>query len=438
MFSKKVVLLASVAFALTSIRAAHANEDLLFPSNEPFSANALVEAALARNPGLDAVRAAVEAAEAKIEPAGSLDDPMLSLTAAPNTFDTSLGSRGQIQFSQAFPWWGTLDAREDVAQANAEAVEQDVESLKLKLIAVAQSAYADWHYIHRALDVNARTQTLLTELREVAKARYAAGRAIQQDVLQAEVERTLLRQQALELKRERTSIQARINALLNRSPDTPLPPPETLVSDIDLPALAVLEAFALEHHPMVQQVEFRQRAARASVAVAEKERYPEFQLMAGYNGIMDPVEKRAVIGVSISIPFNQSKRDAEIDGARAQVRRAGYALEDLQATLAGDLTAAYAAVEEARASLQLYRDELLPLARNTLAVARSDYGAGKGDFLNVITAERYLLETELRLVRTEAVVFQRLAELGQLTGTAFPFEFPLSPPGFETEVINHD
>ncbi|MBW3566466.1 MAG: TolC family protein [Proteobacteria bacterium] len=438
MFSKKSVLLAYVAFALAGSFAAHAEEETLFPLDQPFRAEALVKAALERNPGLEEVRAAVEAVEAEIEPAGSLDDPMLSLNVAPNTFGSALGAREQVQLSQAFPWWGTLDAREDVARANALAVEQDVESLKLQLIEAAQSAFADWHYIHRALDVNARTQALLTDLREVAKARYAAGRAIQQDVLQADVERTLLRQQALELKKERTTIKARINALLNRSPGTPLPPPETLTLDVELPPLAALEAFARERHPMVEQLEFRQRAASANVTVAEKESYPEFRVMAGYNELMDPSEKRAIVGVSLSVPLNRSKYREQIRGARAQLRRTGYALEDLQSTLASDIAAAYAGVEEARQSFQLYRDELLPLANNTLAVARSDYGAGKGNFLNVITAERYLLETELRLVRTEAVVFQRLAELGRLAGTSFPFELPLSSSEFETEVINHD
>ncbi len=425
-------------FALAGSFAAHANEELLFAPDEVFSAKALVEAALARNPGLDEVRAAVEAAESKVVPAGSLNDPMLSFTVAPNTFDTAMGTRGQIQVSQAFPWWGMLDAREDAARAKAKAAAQDVASLKLRLIAAVQGAYADWHYVHRALNINERSQALLTDLREVAKARYAAGRAIQQDVLQADVERTLLKQQVLELERQRTSIKARVNALLNRSPSAALPPPEDLATDTRLPPLPVLETLALENHPMVQRLQYRQRAARANVTVAEKERYPEFKVMAGYNGIMDPVEKRAMIGVSISIPFDQSKRDAEVDGARAQVRRTEYALEDLQATLAGNLAAAYAAVEEARASLRLYRDELLPLANNTLAVARSDYGAGKGDFLNVIAAERNLLDTELRLARTEAMVFQRLAELGRLAGTGFPFEIPSSTTEFETEVINHD
>lgn len=437
MFSRELVFTACAVFSLSSSFAARAGEETLFPVDRPLTSRALVDAALKRNPGLDAIRAATEAAEAGIEPAGSLDDPMLGFTAAPATFGTALGSRGQVQLSQALPWWGTLDAREDAARANAEAVEQDAEALKLKLIAAAQKAFADWHYIHEALAVNERTQALLAELREVARARYAAGRAIQQDVLQADIERTLLRQQALELRKQRTSVQARINALLNRSPGIALPRPASMPSGVRLPPLPLLEAFALEHHPMVQQLRFRQRAADANVTVAEKERYPEFRVMAGYNSIMDPVQKRAMIGLSMSIPLGQDKYRAEISGARAELRRTGYALEDLKARLASDLAVAYAAVEEARASLALYRDELLPLAESALAVARTDYGAGKGDFLNVITAERYLLETELRFVRTEASVFQRLAELGRLTGTAFPFELPADAE-FGFEVNNHD
>lgn len=436
MFPKKLVLLAIAAFALMGSFAAHAGEKVLFPVDQPLGSQALVAAVLERNASLDEIRAAVEAAEAEIESAGSLEDPMLSFSVAPNTFGSALGTREQVQISQALPWWGTLDAREDVARFNAKAIEQDVESLHLQLIATAQSAYADWHYVHRALAVNERAQALLADVREVAKARYAAGRAIQQDVLQADVERTLLRQQAFEIERERTSVQARINALLNRSPGTPLPPPGTLIEADRLPPLSALEGFALEHHPMVERLQFRQRAADANITAAEKESYPEFRLMAGYNDLMDPAEKRAMIGVSINVPLDRSKYRAQVRGARAQMQRTEYALRDLRAELAGDIAAAYAGVEEARQSLTLYRGELLPLATNTLAVARSDYGAGGGDFLNVITAERYLLETELRLVRTEAEVFQRLAELGRLAGTAFPFKLPLSPSEFEPEVID--
>lgn len=389
---------------------------------EPLDPDALAEAVLARNPGLEAMRAAVAEAAARIEPAGSLDDPMLSFAVAPNTFDSQLGGRGQVQISQALPWWGTLDAREAAARAGADAATEDLESLALRLRAAAQSAFADWRYIHRAIAVNEHHQALFAELREVAKAHYAAGRAPQQDVLQADVERTVLRQQALELAQQRTAIQARINALLNRPASTPVPLPGPLPAATDLPPLTVLESFALEQHPSVRQLQFDQSAASARVTLAEKARLPEFRLTAGYNSLWENQDLRSMVGVSINIPLDQGKRSAEVNGARARVRRTEQALADRRAQLSSELAAAYAAVDEARRSLALYRDELVPLADATLGVAQSDYAGGEGDFLYVITAERRRLTTELGLARTAAQLFKRLAELGRLAGTSYPID----------------
>lgn len=434
-------LLATVcaAWFLTGARAA-ADEfpPPVPPAGENLTADWLVAAVLERNAGLAAMRAAAEAAESRIEPAGSLPDPMLSLNAAPNTFGTPLGSRGQIQVSQELPWWGTLDAREREARAGAAVAAQDTQSLRLFLAAQTRHAYADWHYIHQALTVNRRMQELLGELREVARTRYAAGRALQQDVLQADVERTMLRQQALELERERIATRARINALLNRNPAASLPPPGRLDTSAALPSRESLAVQALQRHPKIRQAEFRQQAADARVELAKKSAWPQFRLMAGYNGVMDPVEKRAVVGVALSIPLGQEKYDAGIRGARAERRHADYALQDLKAELSAELSAAYAAVVEARDSLALYRDELLPLARHSLDVARADYGAGRGDFLTVIAAERSLLDTGLRLARAEALLYRRLAELGRLAGTGYPFAVPSPAAVSDSEAIHHD
>ena len=81
---------------------------------------------------------------------------------------------------------------------------------------------------------------LLAELTRVAETRYAAGRALQQDVLQVEVETVLLQERQLELEHDRISLRARINALLNRDPADPLPPPAAIAPPESLPAIQQL------------------------------------------------------------------------------------------------------------------------------------------------------------------------------------------------------
>ncbi|MDE2052351.1 MAG: TolC family protein [Gammaproteobacteria bacterium] len=388
------------------------SEELL---RAPLTAKAFTQAVLAHNASLEGMREAVVAAVAKVRPAGSLDDPMLSVSAAPRTFGTAGGPSGEVEVSQSFPWWGTLNARREVARANAEAVGQDFDALRLRLASLARGAFADWLYVHRALEINVANQSVLTELRNVARVRYTTGQAPQEDVLQADVERTMLKQQRLEWERDLTTAQARMNALLDRSPQAEIPAPGELPAPSALPAEEILAERALAH-PQLEELAAEERAAEAQQQLAEKERFPKFGVSAGYNSMWTDPAMRPMVGLSITVPIDQGKYRAAIDAAHAEARRAASTLEDQRASLLADLSADYAAVQEAQQSVALYRDELVPLARSTLDVARAEYGSGRGDFLNVLTAEQHRLDTELALARTQSQYFRALAELDRASG----------------------
>jgi len=380
----------------------------------PLTAEAFTEAVITRNASLEAMRQAVVAATARIKPAGALADPMLSVSAAPRTFGSSTGAMGDIEISQALPWWGTLDARTEVARAEAEAASHDAEALRLQVAALARGAFSDWVFVHRALEINDLNQAVLGELRNIARVRYATGSAPQQDVLQADVARTMLRQQRLELERQRTVIQSRMNALLDRRPQELLGQPAELPDVMTLPAEERLAEHALTH-PHLRELQAEESAAEAREHLEEKERFPKFGVSVGYNNMWSDPAQRPMVGLSITLPIDQEKYRSAIDAARAQARRSASALEDQRASVLADLAAAYASTREAAQSLALYHDELVPLARTTLEVTRSEYASGRGDFLNVLTAEQHRLDTELGLARMQSEYYQRLAQLNQVS-----------------------
>jgi outer membrane protein TolC len=381
----------------------------------PLTPEAFTEVVLAHNASLEAMRQSVVAAVARVTPAGKLDDPMLSVSAAPRTFGTTGGPNGDVEVSQSLPWWGTLDARKEAARAEAEAASQDFAGLRLRLAALARGAFADWVYIQHALEVNSANQALLTELRNVARIRYTTGQAPQADVLQADVERAMLKQQRLEWERERAVVQARMNALLDRAPQMAIPEPSALPETITLPAEEMLAEHALGH-PRLEELAAQQRAAEARQTLAEKERYPKFGVSTGYNNMWADPAMRPTVGLSFTVPLDQGKYRAQIDATRAEARRSASTLEDERASVLADLSAAYAMARESAQSIALYRDELVPLARSTLEVTRSEYGTGRGDFLNVLTAERHRLDTELGLARAQSEYYRALAELDQASG----------------------
>jgi len=66
--------------------------------------------------------------------------------------------------------------------------------------------------------------------------------------------------------------------------------------------------------------------------------------------------------------------------------------------------------------LALYRQKLLPLAAENLQAAQTDYEAGAGDFLTLLSAEQNLLRTELTATQARADYYRRLAMLEYSAG----------------------
>lgn len=381
------------------------------------TADDLVRRVLEANPGLAAAEAATEAAFHRVKPAASLDDPILGYGVAPLTASADRSLNQRIEFSQRLPWPGTLAAREAAAQHDARATGADQQALVLDLVASARFAHAEWRYVAEALRVHHETRELLDDLVAVAETRYAAGRALKQDALHAALERARLDKHELQLRREQATILARINALLDRSPDAALPDAAPIRLEPPVAPLAELEDMALAAHPELRRLDALIAAGESRVTLAQKAFRPDFQVGVGYNSLWDPVDKRPILGVSINIPLYRGKRQAELDRARAEVRRASFALADRRAALLADLAAARSRVVEARDAVALYDKQLLPLADEYLSAALADYRSGDGAFLNVVTAEQRKLDAELAYTRTLSDYSRSLAEMRRWTGS---------------------
>ena len=389
------------------------------------TADDLVSQVLEANPGLAAIEAAAEAAAYRIEPAGSLDDPMLSYAVAPLT---APGLNQNVDISQKIPWPGTLAARESAARFEAVAAERDADSLRLRVIAEAKSAHAEWRFVDLALDIHRAALALLDDLTAAAHTRYASGRAQKQDVLQAEVERADLDKHLLSLIRQRATVQARINALRNRAPDAPLPAAAPIPMQ-STPALEDLQTLALARHPELSRLNAAISASESRVTLAEKAFFPDFQVGVGYNSLWESVDQRPIFGVSINVPFDRSKRRSELDRARAETRHTKFSLSERRAGLLAQLATAHAEVVEAQSSVALYQNQLVPLTAEYLEAAIADYQSGAGAFLNVITAEQRKLDTDLELARALSDYARRLAALELWAGGSLDASLPTAAGG---------
>ncbi|MGB1581457.1 MAG: TolC family protein [Nevskiales bacterium] len=407
-----------VVFATS--RTTHASDQAV--EANPLRVEALVDEVLEQNRGIAALKAAVQAAKAGIEQAGALPDPMLIGAVAPETIGGYESPSGRdanvrIELSQQLPWPGKLGLKEEAARLETMAATEDVAAMRLELVSLTRAAYAEWHYVHQALAINETNRELVEQLRSVAESRYAAGLASQQDVLQAEVELQHVRHRDIQLNRQHRATRARINTLLNRSPDNALPHPGTgLTTSAELPDFDELQSTALATHPELKRLDQRVAANEQRARLADKEFYPDFRVFTGYNGLWDEDAKRWVVGAGINLPIDRSKRRAAVDEAQARTMRLQAELDDRRAQLLGALEQALATADEARHTIRLYVNELIPRAEENLSAARAEYGAGGGGFLDVITAEKLLLNAQLGLERARADYFTAYADLQRWTG----------------------
>lgn len=389
-----------------------------------FTAETLVAEVQARNPTIAQMTASAQAAFARYPQVISLDDPMLGGALGP----ASIGSRSvdvayRVEISQRLPFLGKRFLRGENALAEAHAASSDLDDTRLQLAEVTRAAFYDYFLAERALEVNREGLELLEEFKKDAQARYKTGLVPEQDVLLAEVEIGRQRERQLSFDRAREIAVARINTLRHMPAQTPLPPsPRELKTSIIPLDADRLRGLAISQRPDLRAVAHRLAAERASLALAEREYQPDFEAVAAYDHFWQSAERdvRPMIGLRMNLPVRTARRDGAVAEAAAKLaqRRAEYDRLTDQANY--EVQQAVAQLRESDKAAQLYRESILPAAKENVRAARAAYVAAKIPALSLIEAQRNLIAQRERAFEVTADFFRREALLERAIGGSIP------------------
>jgi outer membrane protein TolC len=393
-----------------------------FPQASVLSVDALVQEVLARNPTLPQMTAARQAASAKIPQVTSLEDPFFGATIAPASIGSSDVEFGyRLEVSQKLPWPGKLGLRGAGASAEANAAGSEVEDARLQLIEAARTAFYDYYLVDRAGAVNKESLKLLATIRKAVNVRFVVDKDVgAQELYQLDVETGKQRERALLLDRLRKVAVARLNTLMHLVPDLPLPPPpEKITVEAALPEAAALRAGALSRRPDLAALRSRIAAEEAALGLADRESYPDFDVMAAYDTIMGNGPTRdlaAQLAVRINLPVRKTRRMAAVSEAESKLaqRRAELARMTDQANY--EVQQAYEQVRESERVMQLYEKEILPAAGNNVRAAQAAYVPGKIPLIALIEAQRNSVNLQDRYYEVTADYFRRLAMLERAAG----------------------
>lgn len=380
------------------------------------------------NPGLRAAFNKFKAALEKVPQARALPDPRLNIGYFLSPIETRVGpQQAKVGLMQMFPWTGKRGTRAEGAVRGAEAAYASFEAEKLKLFYLLEEAYWNYWYLARVTAVTEENMKLLNYLESVARTKYSAGDAPHSAVIKAQVELGKLEERLKELADRRAPMSARLHALLGRAADELLPwPSDEPPVGPAVPVFETLAAAMLEQNPELAASVARVAEADAAIALARRNYYPDVGLgldyvFTGDNPTVPDSGKDALMAtLSLNLPLGIGKYRAAEREAKAVRSAATAGLENRWNTLLAELRMALFDLRDATRKESLYRDTLLPKARQSLSVAQQAFEAGKADFLDIIDAERTLLAFELAEARAKADAAIASAKLNTLTAGKGP------------------
>lgn len=387
-----------------------------------------VRMALDRNPELLSARYGIERLAERVPQVTSLDDPMLSVAPVGEMAETAAGQVGVMtSLSQRLPLPQKLNARGNIARQDIAIARSELEETRLRVIADTRQAFWSYYFAIHAIRVTEDTAALLERMRESVEARLRVGTAQQADLLRLMTELSNTENQLLTYRQQAATAAARINSLIDRPVDAPLPEPPMAEPDIVPLRLERLLDVAAESNPQLQQVLARIAQDRARLRLARLGYWPDLTVGLNYNfvdeeglAVMANGQDQYWASFAINLPIWQGRlRAAEREALRGLQENVAD-LTAAQNRLAFQVRDAFAQAETQQRSVALLRDVIVPQARQTVEASEAGYRAGTVDFITYVENWQRLLMFRHMYHQSVAQLEKAIAELERLLGQDLP------------------
>jgi len=362
--------------------------------------------ALQASPSTKAAEASVDASREAAVKAGQLPDPVLKvgLDNLPVTGNDKLSPTADFMTMRRVgieQEWISADKRLARKERAQRAVEMEEGGSLANIARVREEAAKAWIIVlfaQRSLALFTSIEKAMTDDLGAVRAAYRGVKASASDVLQAQMIRT--QAQDAVRKAEQDLVSARI--ALTRWTYAPvesvadsMPP---LASHVPGLPVADLE----KYHPMVLTARRAENLADADLAVAVRERSPNWTFEAGFSQRGGQYSNMISVGVSIPLPINRAQRQDRDIAEKSALRTKAQlqyddALRDMQTEIE-TLSTTLTSLNERAAQLHA---QLLPPASEQVELATAAYRSGAGSLTAVFNARRMLVERQLEITDLE-------------------------------------
>ena len=313
----------------------------------------------------------------------------------PGQFSASLGASWQTDI------FGGLRNAKRRAQAALEQSEAYKQAVQTELVATIANSYYTLLMLDEQLSISTRTMTTWEESIRTLEALKRAGKTNEAAVLQAKANKLSVEANILTLEKEILAVENSLCALVGI---VPMQITRSTLADQELPQTlsAGVPAELLSRRPDVRQAELALAQAFYNVNSARASFYPNLTLSGtlGWttgngNIVLDPGSLIANLIASLSQPvFGRGVNKARLQAAQAQYEQAGYLFRQSLLDAGVEVNNALTLWQTAKKRVELGKKQIISLQAavwNTQLLMKH----GNADYLEVLTAQKNLLQAEL-------------------------------------------
>jgi outer membrane protein, heavy metal efflux system len=391
-------------------------------ASTPTPLSQLLAEAEANNPQISAADHGVRAARQMAPQVTTLPDPKFTYqqfsVGSPKPFAGYTNSDFAyigVGASQELPYPGKLRARGTLAERDADTKQAEVEVTKTSIADAVKADYLQLAYLQQTLGILRQNESVLDQLIQDATAHYRVGHGMQQDVLQAQVNRTKIVKEITMHHQLMGQVQAHLKGLLSRDQGSPDIVTEDLIETPLKRTSNELLATVQQSNPQIQVDASFIHMQDAQLASAKREGKPDFEVGYMYQNTDRKYRDYYMFTFDVRLP-RKKRVNAEI--AEAMEKRS-----ESQRTLDAHLQQQLAEVQEGYVKaasdeelLKEYREGLIPQSDAAYRATLSAYASNREQFIHVLSYFTDTLNLKLEYVQTLVDHEAALAHLESLTG----------------------
>lgn len=388
----------------------------------PTPLSQLLSEAEANNPEISAAGHQALAARQMAPQATSLPDPKFTYqqlsVGSPRPFAGYTNSDFAfigVGASQELPYPGKLRLRGQVADREADTKRAEIGVTKTGIADAVKSDYLELAYLQQTLGILRQNEAVLDQLIEDATAHYRVGQGMQQDVLEAQVNRTKIVKEITMHHRQMGQVEAHLKGLLNRDQASADIVTDDLAETSQMLASSELLTLVQKGNPQIQVDASDIQRQDAQVALAKRDGKPDFEFGYQYQNTDRKYRDYYMFTFGVRLP-RKKRINAEVAEAQERLIASRQTLDAHLHQQIAQVKQEYVQATSDEELLKEYREGLVPQADAAYQATLSAYASNKEQFTHVLLYFSDLLNLKLEYSQTLLDHETALAHLESLTG----------------------